>query len=84
MSGGIGKPDTRAGLDLVASLEYGAHAITIQRVPPNAYRGRHRPEVVSVDRTTCDWLAKGFCAASVDGYCVGGYAAPDGARRCHG
>lgn len=80
MSGGIGKPATAAGLDLVADLESGQHAAVIQRRPPDAYRGRHRPEVVSVDQTTCAWLAKGFCAASVDGYCVGGTA--DG--RCHG
>jgi hypothetical protein len=36
-----------------------------------------------VSETTCAWLGKGFCAASVDGYCVGGYDAPDGQRRCH-
>lgn len=34
----------------------------------------------------CSWLAKGFCAASVDGYCIGGYR-PGGVLtdpKCHG
>jgi hypothetical protein len=32
------------------------------------------------DVTSCAYLAKGFCGASVDGYCIGGTST----GRCHG
>lgn len=36
----------------------------------------------------CAHLAKGFCAASIDGYCISGYIGPNGEHRdnpiCHG
>ena len=32
------------------------------------------------DTSLCEYLARGFCAASVDGYCIGGTT--DG--HCHG
>lgn len=31
----------------------------------------------------CEDVARGFCAASVDGYCIGGYGVDD-LLRCHG
>lgn len=33
----------------------------------------------------CDYLARGFCPPSIDGYCIGGYR-PDPAKPavCHG
>lgn len=36
-------------------------------------------------RPLCEDVARGFCAASVDGYCVGGYEVDgDEWLRCHG
>ncbi len=36
----------------------------------------------------CAYLAKGFCAASIDGYCIGGYFGCDNEHEhdpiCHG
>lgn len=64
MSAGARRQPTDAGRSLVAELEYGRHAALVQR-RVDGYVGRHR-------LMTCADLARGFCAASVDGYCIGG------------
>lgn len=36
------------------------------------------------DQLLCDDLAQGFCGASIDGFCVGGWLDGHDVRRCHG
>ncbi|URC18192.1 hypothetical protein SEA_ZENTENO07_91 [Mycobacterium phage Zenteno07] len=51
---------------------------------------RHYPASTQEQVTTffadplCTTVGRGFCSASVDGYCVGGYDDSKGLRRCHG
>jgi hypothetical protein len=32
----------------------------------------------------CSEVGRGFCSASIDGYCIGGFDGQDGQRYCHG
>jgi hypothetical protein len=59
------------------------------RVREQSDAGRHRASGQITARTdTCEYLGEGFCAASVDGYCVGGWSSTGdhiwGKGRCHG
>lgn len=44
---------------------------------------REKVGTVERDAPKCNYYALGFCAASVDGYCVGGYGDPEDPN-CHG